>query len=181
MRAVFSPWPVRGSFARWAAQERMPTYEREAYLRAPFEDVWEFHSGITGLTAVTPRFMNLRVEAARGPDGEPDPDVLEEGSEVDLALRPFGVGPRQSWTSRIIERRRGGDAGLFRDEMYDGPFEHWVHTHSFYADAGGTILRDRVEYRLPLGDLGRLAEPFGDIGFEPMFRYRHRETKRRLE
>jgi ligand-binding SRPBCC domain-containing protein len=159
----------------------MATYERETYLRAPFEDVWEFHSAITGLTAVTPRFMNLRVEAARGPDGEPDPDVLEEGAEVDLVMHPFGVGPRQSWTSRIVERRRDGQAGLFRDAMRDGPFEHWVHTHSFYADAGGTILRDRVEYRLPFGDLGRLAEPFADIGFEPMFRYRHRKTKRRLE
>ncbi len=159
----------------------MATYERETYLRAPFEDVWDFHSAITGLTAVTPRFMHLRVEATRGPNGEADLDVLEEGSEVDLSMRPFGVGPRQSWTSHIVERRRDGDAGLFRDEMHDGPFERWVHTHSFYADAGRTILRDRVEYRLPCGDLGRLAEPFGDVGFEPMFRYRHRETKRRLE
>jgi ligand-binding SRPBCC domain-containing protein len=159
----------------------MATYERETYLRAPFEDVWEFHSGTAGLTAVTPKFMNLSVTAARGPDGEPDPEILTEGSEVDLSMRPFGVGPRQTWTSRIVERRRDGQAGLFRDEMHDGPFERWVHTHSFYADAGGTTLRDRVEYRLPFGDLGCLAEPFGDIGFEPMFRYRHRETKRRLE
>ncbi|PSQ64486.1 MAG: cyclase, partial [Halobacteriales archaeon SW_9_67_24] len=57
----------------------------------------------------------------------------------------------------------------------------WIHTHSFYADGGGTHVRDRVEYQLPFGDLRRLAGPFAVVGFEPMFRYRHRETRRRLE
>ena len=159
----------------------MPTFERETHVRAPFEEVWEFHSTLDGLEALTPRFMNLRVESARGPDGEPDPEVLEKGAEADLSMRPFGVGPRQGWTTDIIERRRENRAGLFRDEMRDGPFRRWVHTHSFYADNGSTRIRDRVEYELPFGDLGRLAGPFAVVGFEPMFRYRHRETKRRLE
>ncbi|WP_273837726.1 SRPBCC family protein [Halococcus sp. PRR34] len=159
----------------------MSTYERETYVRAPFEDVWRFHSTLDGLEALTPEFMNLRVESSRGPDGEPDPDVLEAGAEADLSMRPCGVGPRQGWTTRIIERDREDGAGLFRDEMIGGPFRRWVHTHSFYADGGGTYVRDRVEYQLPLGDLGRLAGPFAVVGFEPMFRYRHRETKKLLE
>jgi ligand-binding SRPBCC domain-containing protein len=159
----------------------MPTFERETYVRAPFDDVWRFHSTLDGLEALTPRFMNLRVESTRGSDGEPDPDVLEAGAEADLTVRPGGVGPRQGWTTRIIERTEEDGAGLFRDEMIDGPFRRWIHTHSFYADGGGTHVRDRVEYRLPFGDLGRLAGPFAVVGFEPMFQYRHRETRRRLE
>ena len=159
----------------------MSTFERETHVRAPFETVWEFHSTLDGLEALTPAFMNLRVESSREPDGDPDPDVLEAGAEADLSMRPFGVGPRQGWTTRITERRRDEAAGLFRDEMFDGPFSHWQHTHSFYAENGGTRVRDRVEYELPLGELGRLAGPFAFVGFEPMFRYRHRETKRRLE
>ncbi|RJT05401.1 SRPBCC family protein [Halococcus sp. IIIV-5B] len=159
----------------------MPTYQHESRIRAPFEDVWDFHSGIEGLTEVTPAFMNLRVEASRGPDGEPDPEVLEEGATVDLSMRPFGVGPRQGWTSTIVERRESEGAALFRDEMSDGPFPSWTHTHSFYADGAETIARDRVEYRLPFGELGHLADPFAVVGFEPMFRYRHAETRRLLE
>jgi ligand-binding SRPBCC domain-containing protein len=64
--------------------------------------------------------------------------------------------------------------------MTAGPFDRWIHSHYFYADGGGTRVRDRVEYRLPGGDIGRLTDPFTVIGFEPMFRYRHCETRRRL-
>ncbi|MFD1526162.1 cyclase, partial [Halolamina salina] len=39
----------------------------------------------------------------------------------------------------------------------------------------------RVVYRLPLGGLGRALGPLGVVGFEPMFRYRHRQTKKLLE
>ncbi|HET7325410.1 MAG TPA: SRPBCC family protein [Halococcus sp.] len=159
----------------------MSVYEHESHVHAPFEEVWRFYSTLDGLEALTPGFMNLRVEAARGPDGEPDPEILAEGAEADLSVRPFGVGPRQGWTTRIVARRREEGAGLFRDEMRDGPFPRWVHTHSFYADGERTLVRDHVEYELPFGELGRLAGPFGFVGFEPMFRYRHRETRRRLE
>lgn len=159
----------------------MPTFKSETHVRAPFEDVWTFHSTLDGLKAITPGFVNLRVESVCGPDGEPAPDQLEAGTEVELSVRPFGIGPRQGWTTCIIERKHEGDAAIFRDEMRGGPFDRWVHTHSFFADDGGTLVRDHVEYELPLGELGRLAGPFAFVGFEPMFRYRHRETKRRLE
>ncbi len=159
----------------------MATFESETHVRAPFEEVWTFHSTLDGLQAITPDFMNLRVESIRGPDREPNPEILKEGTEVELSVRPFGVGPRQGWTTVIIERRCDGGAALFRDEMRDGPFKRWVHTHRFYADDEGTRIQDRVEYELPFGELGRFAGPFAFVGFEPMFRYRHRETKRRLE
>ena len=159
----------------------MPTYERRTRVRAPLEDVWTFHSNVAGLEALTPDWMRLRVESVRGPDGEPDPDVLEAGAEVSLSIRPCGRGPRQYWRSVIRERDRTDGAAYFRDEMVDGPFETWVHTHLFYADGDDTIVRDRVEYELPFGPLGRAASPFSRIGFEAMFRDRHRRTKARLE
>lgn len=158
----------------------MPTYERETTIRAPLEDVWEFHSSVGGLEALTPNWLGLHVERVVGPDGEPEPAVLEAGSEIDLSLRPFGIGPRQYWTSLILERERGDGAAYFRDEMIRGPFDRWVHTHAFYADGGDTLLRDRVEYELPLGGLGPL-EPLSRVGFEPMFRGRHQTTKELLE
>ena len=159
----------------------MAAYQRRTRIAAPFDRVWDFYSRVEGLEALTPDWMNLRVEWVRGPDGDPDPAVLEAGSAIHLSVRPFGVGPRQSWTSHIAERwEREGEA-VFRDTMTDGPFPHWVHTHAFHAVDGGTVVDDRVSYELPFGAAGRALGPVAVVGFEPMFRYRHRETRRLLE
>ena len=159
----------------------MPVYERSTVVDAPLETVWQFHSDTAGLEALTPSWLDLRIESVTGPDDDPDPDVLEAGSTITSSIRPLGIGPRQRWVSAIRERRRRDHAALFRDEMVDGPFPHWVHTHRFESVDGGTRVHDRVEYRLPGGPLGRLLGPLGWIGFEPMFRHRHVRTKELLE
>jgi len=96
-------------------------------------------------------------------------------------VRPFGVGPRQSWISEITARERSRGSAYFRDAMSDGPFRRWVHTHMFYADGGTTVVRDRVEYELPLGSVGEVLGPLAVAGLDPMFRYRHRKTRELLE
>ena len=165
----------------------MPIYDRQTTVEAPLADVWEFHSRIEGLEAVTPDWMGLRVEAVIGPDGDPDPERLEAGTELSLSIRPLGVGPRQRWTTLIAARERDGDTAYFRDEMIRGPFDRWEHTHAFSADGERTVLRDHVEYDLPgsnaagLGRLVGVAAPFSTVGFEAMFRKRHRLTKDLLE
>jgi len=159
----------------------MPTYERETTVDSPFDDVWAFHSQVSGLEAVTPDWLDLRVERVIGPDGEPDPNVLEPGSEVALSMRPFGAGPRQHWTSVITDRERDEGSAYFRAEMVHGPFDRWEHTHSFFADGDRTVIRDRVDYELPFGRLGDAVGPVSKPGFEAMFRARHRLAKAQLE
>lgn len=159
----------------------MATYERTTRVSVPLEDVWAFQSTVDGLRAVTPGFMNLEVHEVVGPDGEADPGELLEGTQLRLSIRPFGVGPRQRWTSVVLERTADDGTAMFRDRMVEGPFPEWEHTHQFFADDGGTRLVDRVEYRLPGGPLGRLVSPFGVVGMEPMFRARHRRTRAHFE
>lgn len=159
----------------------MATYKRSVHVEAPLSDVWEFHSTGDGLVALTPDWMHLQIEESTGPDGEADPDVLDAGSTIVSTVRPFGVGPRQRWVSDIVDRERQDGYAMFRDEMAEGPFPHWVHTHSFYEGDGATVVRDFVEYELPGGIAGRAASPLAWVGFEPMFRYRHRKTKQILE
>ena len=156
----------------------MASYRRQTRLDAPLEAVWQFHSTVDGLAAVTPSWFDLRVESVTGPDGAADPAILEAGATVSLSMRPLGVGPRQHWTSRIVERQRQDDLAWFRDEMLEGPFPRWVHTHRFRADGDATVMTDIVEYRLPalLGTLAPLGRPF----FEPLFAFRHRRTRRLL-
>ena len=125
--------------------------------------------------------MRLRVESVRGPDGEPDPEVLTAGSELRLSVRPFDAGPRQSWTSRIVSREETDGRAEFRDVMVDGPFDRWVHTHVVHDVEGGAVVDDRVAYELPCGRLGEALGPVAVVGFEPMFRFRHRRTRELLE
>ena len=159
----------------------MATYQRRTRVAAPLQEVWAFHSTAEGLEALTPEFLHLEVDRITGPDGRADPEVLEAGSTVEASIRPFGVGPRQEWTSRILERTEGDGAAMFRDEMTSGPFPRWEHTHRFFADGDETVVEDRVEYEFPGGPLGAAASPLGVVGLEPMFRHRHRRTSELLE
>jgi len=159
----------------------MPTFQREVRVQAPLADVWEFHSQVSGLEALTPDFMRLSVDAVRGPDGELDPEELVTGSEIDMRMRPLGVLPEQTWTSVIVDRGEEDGAAYFVDVMQDGPFREWQHTHSFFAAGEETIVRDRVDYRLPFGGLGDAVGPFAKVGFEGMFRDRQKRTKELLE
>jgi ligand-binding SRPBCC domain-containing protein len=158
----------------------MAVYERSTFVRAPLDEVWQFHTSVDGLVAVTPAWFGLTVESVVGSDAEADVDRLDEGTEVSIAIRPFGLGPRSSWTSRITHVEYGTDAAVFRDEMVDGPFPRWRHTHRFTEAPGGTRLTDRVEYELPLGPATGLSA-LGWPGFEAVFAARHRRTKQLLE
>lgn len=164
----------------------MPTYRRTTRVPAPIDEVWAFHSTIDGLRELTPEWMQLEIESVEGADGAVDPDVLVEGSRIQMSMRPFGVGPRQRWESRIVKREPDGEAPVeasarFVDEMVGGPFRTWRHTHAFHADGDETLLVDTVEYRLPFGLLGDVAGPFAKVGFEGMFRDRHRRTVARFD
>jgi ligand-binding SRPBCC domain-containing protein len=124
--------------------------------------------------------MGLTVSSVRGPDGELDPEELIEGTEISMRSKPFGLFPESRWLSRITDRREGEGYRMFRDDMLGGPFELWIHTHEMYGDGNETVLIDTVEYELP-GPLGGRVDPAAVVGFEPMFRYRHRKTKEILE
>ncbi|MDY6817074.1 MAG: SRPBCC family protein [Halobacteriales archaeon] len=158
----------------------MATYEREVWVDAPLESVWEFHSTVDGLVALTPDWMGLEIESVEGPDGSPDPAVLETGTRISMRMQPLGIGPQNSWVSEITARDHDGDEAEFTDVMHGGPFRSWRHTHRFRAVDDGTLITDHVEYELPLGPLSGISGAVS-IFFAPMFRYRHRRTQSLLE
>lgn len=72
---------------------------------------------------------------------------------------------------------------LFADRQESGPFAYWYHRHCFLDDGqGGTLLRDEIEYTVPLGVLGRwLGGWFVRRKLEAMFTYRHEKTRSLIE
>ncbi len=115
-----------------------------------------------------------------GPDGTLGRNGLEVGTEISLSMRPFGVGPRQYWTSLITEVDRRDGAAYFRDEMVRGPFDRWVHTHSFSPTAIGPSF-EITSPTTSRSDLSGAVSPVSHVGFEAMFRERHRATNAELE
>lgn len=73
----------------------------------------------------------------------------------------------------------------FCDTQTAGPFRSWRHCHSVAEAArdgvAGTLVTDQVEYELPLGRLGDLANLLGGrLQMRYIFGYRHRQTARLL-
>jgi uncharacterized protein (TIGR01777 family) len=95
---------------------------------------------------------------------------LENGSAIVLELRrgPF----RRRWVARHHDVVPGVS---FADTMEKGPFAEWKHLHRFFDAPGGAGgLSDEIEYRLPLGPLGRLARPLVQQALRRAFAFRHR-------
>ena len=59
-----------------------------------------------------------------------------------------------------------------------GPYTLCNHPHEFEPDDGGTIIRDRVRYRLPFGPLGELlAGRLVRRDLDAVFDYRRRQIQ----
>lgn len=75
------------------------------------------------------------------------------GESVTWEGRHFGV--RQRFTAKLTAFDR---PICFRDEMTAGAFRSFVHDHRFEERGGRTTMIDEVEFRSPVGPIGRLVD-----------------------
>jgi len=111
--------------------------------RAP-DQVFPFFADPANLERLTPAFLHFHVLGASTPQ-------LGTGTLINYALRLHGLPLR--WQSRIESWEPNRK---FVDLQTRGPYALWHHTHEFEPDGDGTVVRERVRYRLPLGALGDL-------------------------
>jgi ligand-binding SRPBCC domain-containing protein len=68
---------------------------------------------------------------------------------------------RMHWHARIEVYEAGG---CFRDSQLSGPMRRWSHRHEFQEEnrngVSGTLIRDRIEFEIDYGCLGRLLERY---------------------
>lgn len=119
--------------------------ERTQHLPRPRDEVFAFFADAHNLERITPPSLRFRILT-------PDPIELGPGALIEYRLSLFGVP--FGWRT-IIEAYEPGRR--FVDVQLAGPYRRWRHVHEFEDARGGTLMRDRVEYELPLGPLGRLA------------------------
>lgn len=144
---------------------------KESRIAASPEVVFRFHESTDALKHLIPPWEKMEiVESAHS---------LKPGSKVVLKGRILGFIPVR-WVAVHTEY---DPPRSFADRQESGPFAYWYHRHLFLDDgSGGTILRDEVEYRAPLGILGQW---FGGWylrrKLEKMFEYRHAITRKIIE
>lgn len=144
--------------------------EREQRLEHPVDEVFQFFSRASNLERITPAWLSFEMLT-------PEPILMHIGTLIEYRLRVHRVPLR--WVSRI----EAWDPGRsFVDRQLRGPYGLWHHRHIFEpVEANATIVRDDVEYALPLGPLGELAHPlFVRRDVERIFEYRRQAVDRLL-
>ena len=135
--------------------------EREQLLDRPLPEVFEFFARAGNLERITPPWLSFGVVT-------PEPISMAPGTMIEYRLRLHGVPLR--WLTRIDEWERDR---RFVDRQVRGPYRLWRHQHEFESVPGGTRVRDRVDYELPLGPLGDVARiAFVDGDLRRIFDYR---------
>ena len=79
---------------------------------------------------------------------------------------PFIKG---KWVSKILEVNH---PTFFIDQMQKGPFAYWKHKHSLETVDQGVLVKDEIEFRLPLGILGSMIEFIVRAKIKKSFEYR---------
>ncbi len=138
----------------------------EQWVRRPLPEVFAFFSNAHNLEQLTPAFLKFRVLGTSTP-------ALQEGTLIDYKLSLHGIPMK--WQSRIEVWQPGKQ---FVDTQVRGPYQLWHHTHEFEEYQDGTILRDRVRYRMPLGGFGdALATPLVQRDLKTIFDFRRQRAQ----
>lgn len=126
----------------------MHQFKAEQYLPIDKNKAWAFFSSPKNLSLITPPEMDFKILTKQN-DGE-----IYEGMKIDYTVKPlFGI--RVRWQTEIC---RVENQKYFTDRQTKGPYKIWEHTHSFVEIDNGVLITDVVNYELPLGFIGKIAE-----------------------
>lgn len=119
--------------------------ENEQFIVLDLEQTFDFFSKAENLNKLTPPF--LRFSLLTSP-----PIEMKRGTIIQYRIRINWIPLR--WRTLISEWE---PPFRFVDVQQKGPYSLWRHEHTFEAKPGGTLMRDRVQFKMPFGPLGSLA------------------------
>jgi ligand-binding SRPBCC domain-containing protein len=122
-------------------------FQKEQFIKASMEEIWDFISSPQNLKKITPENMGFDI---RTPDL---PDKIYEGMIISYTVRPL-LGIPTNWVTEITHVR---DKSYFVDEQRVGPYKLWHHQHIILPKNDGILMKDIVSYQPPFGVLGRIA------------------------
>lgn len=135
------------------------------FLPIDLPTAWDFFSSPKNLAVITPARMKFKILSNSG--GE----KMHEGQIITYTVKILPL-VRVGWTTKIT---RVNYPNSFTDEQLAGPYKVWKHRHTFKAVEGGVEMTDDLEYVVPLGILGILANRiFVGKELDEIFKYRFR-------
>jgi|GEM_PF-695804 len=163
------------------AMSRRRSLQSRQWVPHSLEKVWALFSDTSTLEKITPPAYGAQVQLIG--------DVFCEGCRVVISMKPYGITLPLKWISQIQDLKTTSDRCEFVDVQVSGPFAYWRHHHVFESgdthfvgkrsantvniESGGTWIVDDVEYEMPYGLLGSVAERvFARKNLESMFAYR---------
>jgi ligand-binding SRPBCC domain-containing protein len=110
--------------------------------------VFPFFASPENLARITPPWLHFVIRS-------PSPVEMKAGALIEYTIRWLGMPVR--WKTEIKDYE---PPFCFVDRQIRGPYTLWHHTHVFRELNGITEMTDLVQYRLPLGPVGRIAHFF---------------------
>jgi len=137
---------------------------REQQLTCDLATAWAFFSSPMNLSEITPKEMGFVVTS------DCDQQEIFEGMIIDYLVSPILRFPLK-WKTKITQVEKNKS---FTDFQLKGPYAYWDHFHEFIPNEKGVLMKDRVDYELPLGILGTIAHRiFVKKKLERIFDYRY--------
>lgn len=157
------------------------------WLPHPVDFVFAFFADPSNLPKLLPEWQQARIDEI---ELHPAPQrfahsngfvAAGRGTRLTLSFRPSRLSPvRVSWVA-LIEDFHWNER--FCDRQVEGPFRYWRQCHrvqewqSERTGEYGTLLIDTIEYELPFGRIGRLANRVAVRRMlTQLFEHRHRRT-----
>lgn len=141
------------------------TLNKTLMLARPLEEVFSFFADAHNLARITPDWLSFTVVSS-------GPIEMAQGTVIDYRIKLRGIPMR--WQSEITAWE---PPHRFVDEQRRGPYEFWIHEHTFEAVGDGcTRVGDRVRYGVPGG--GLIHRLFVERDLDRIFDYR---TQKLLE
>lgn len=145
------------------------TLSKKQFLPITLDQAWDFFSSPVNLKKITPEYMGFEITSDLG-DGK-----MYSGQIISYVVTPV-LGIPMSWTTEITHVI---DKKYFVDEQRFGPYSFWHHQHWFKEVDGGVEMTDIVNYGIPLGFLGRIANKlFVKSKLQEIFDYREKVVEK---
>jgi len=148
---------------------------RELYftqqLPITLDEAWSFFSSPANLKEITPAHMGFIVTSKH--HGE----KMYAGQIIRYIVKPV-LGIPLKWCTEITQVV---DKQYFIDEQRFGPYAFWHHQHLFTENNGGVLMRDILNYKMPLGFLGNIVDAaFVHNEVKGIFEYRKKVLTERF-
>jgi uncharacterized protein (TIGR01777 family) len=118
--------------------------ESAQFVPETLPKVFSFFSLPENLGTLTPEFLEFKIL-------KQSTAKIQEGTLIDYRIKVHGVP--MTWRTLIKE---WNEQKSFVDTQLKGPYTKWHHEHLFYEVKGGTLIVDRVTYRVPVSIVGKL-------------------------